>query len=120
MSFDLVFWKRGAKAKTAMLRETYAALCEGDSYSSMGHFPAEQLLSDIKAELGDWNDENNPYALEISDVRGEEGEGVFVHCAFSDAKEVTAICIELALKHDIMLYDPQRVSVWNNKRPPKG
>lgn len=119
MSFDLVFWKRGPKTKTAMLRETYAALCEGNTHISMEHFPIEQLMNDIKDKLGDWNDENSKYALEVSDVRGEDGEAVFVHCAFSSAEEVTKICIDLALKYDIMLYDPQRVAVWNNKRPPK-
>lgn len=119
MSYDLVFWKRGPKTKTAMLKETYDALCEGNSYLSMEHFPVDELLSDIKDNLGDWNDADNQYALEVHDVRGKEGEAVFVHCGFSVASEVFPICVELALKYDIMLYDPQRVGVWNNKRPPK-
>jgi len=49
--------------------------------------------------------------------RGENGNWIILNCIYPKAKDVTNKCVEIAVKNDIMLFDPQQVCVWNNRRP---
>jgi hypothetical protein len=119
MSYDLAFWKRSTLTKTAMLVETYESICAGKDHISMTFFDAQSVLHDLEEKFGNldnFEDENPvPFTMDIG--AGEKGNWIVLNCVHSRAQEIENKCIAIAVKNDIMLYDPQRVAVWNNKRP---
>ncbi|MDR1821064.1 MAG: hypothetical protein LBQ91_01370 [Oscillospiraceae bacterium] len=119
MSYDFAFWKRSKLTKTAMLRETYESICNGNDHISMAFFDAQKVLNDLKDSFGYLDDfesaDSVPFTMDIG--QGENGNWIILNCIYSKAKQVEEKCIEIAVKNDIMLYNPQQTSVWNNKRP---
>lgn len=124
MSFDLVVWKRSARTKTAMLQECYDAIIEEKDHTAMDFFDEDAFLSDFEAEFGKRQKEhfgeevdNCPFLF--STGRGQFGNWVFFNLNWSTHKETENKIVPIALKHGLMVYDPQQKSVWGNKRPPK-
>ncbi len=119
MSYDLAFWKRSKLTKTAMLVETYQAICDNKDHISMTFFDSEQVLNDLKDAFGDLDnfEGENPIPFIVDTGGGENGNWIILNCVYSQVQEVTDKCVEIAVKNGIMLFDPQIVCVWNNRRP---
>jgi hypothetical protein len=118
VSYDLAIWKRSSTTKTAMLAEVHKAICDGADHPAMAPFDMDALEDALEAEFGEYK--NNPDATII----GESGNGasanwLILQCAHSDANLVAAKVVPIAIKHGLLVYDPQRQVVWGNKRPAK-
>lgn len=96
-----------------MLAEVYAAICEDRDHPAMATFDLKRVERDLEKEFsGDqavaWNSDSSANATWI-----------FLHCGFSAANEVAQRIAAIVVKHDyLLLYDPQRICVWGNRRPP--
>ncbi|GHU65676.1 hypothetical protein AGMMS49983_13780 [Clostridia bacterium] len=105
--------------KTAMLLETYESICAGNDHCSMTFFDSQSVLNDLTESFGDLNDFESdspvPFTMDIG--QGENGNWIILNCVYSKSQQVINKCVAIATKNNIMLYDPQRVCVWNNKRP---
>lgn len=118
MSYDLAIWKRSEMTKTAMLAEAYAAICEGNDHPALTRFKLGALETALKAEFGDYEtDADGPFLAETGDT--EVANWMILQCNHSQAAEVLEKVIPIALAQDLLVYDPQRGSVWGNKRPAK-
>jgi len=122
MSFDLAIWKRSATTKTAMLAEVYAAICDGQTaHPAITTFDLAELEAALKAEFGDYTKEPDMFGCPIQCERGasDSGSWLIAHCEHSAAGDVSSRVIPIALDRGLLVYDPQRQTVWGNKRPPK-
>ena len=134
MSYDLAIWKRSPTTKTAMLQECYEAILEDTDHIAMDFFDQTELIKDFEKEYGTWQgeyfgnvseDENaNDNAIDDCPFLFHTGQGKFgnwflFHLKWSAHQTTTQTIINIALKHSLMVYDPQRACVWGNKRPPK-
>ncbi|MBD8528178.1 hypothetical protein [Pseudomarimonas arenosa] len=117
MSYDFAIWKRAESAKTAMLAEVYAAVCDDRSHLAMAPFDLPALESVLKAEFGDYSVDAD---LEILCYPGQTESvcWMIVASPYSAAGDVHARLVPIVLEHGLLLYDPQRKSVVGNKRPP--
>ena len=124
MSFDLAIWKRSPRTKTAMIYECYDAIIENKDHTAMDFFDENALLDDLAIEFGERHQEY--FGKDIDDCpflfstgRGEFGNWVFLNLNWSTHQDTKSKLVSIALKHGLMVYDPQRKGVWGNKRPPK-
>ena len=124
MSFDLAIWKRSARTKTAMLQECYDAIIDDKDHTAMDFFNEDIFLNEFEIEFGKrqkeyfGNDvEDCPFLY--STGRGQFGNRVIMNLNWSSHQETQSKIIPLALKHGLMVFDPQQKVVWGNKRPPK-
>ena len=115
MSFDLAFWKRSNRTRTAMLLETYKSICEGKDHPSMDFFDGAKVVSELTAKFGDVDSDDGFYSLDIGE--GKYGNWVIINAFFSKAEEVSAGCEKIAISNNIMLFNPQRNIVTNNVAP---
>ena len=51
--------------------------------------------------------------------KGAFGNWMVFNISWSDYQKVIDVIVEIAVKHGIMVYDPQRESVYGNRRPKK-
>lgn len=124
MSFDLVIWKRSARTKTAMLQECYDAIIEGKDHLAMDFFDEDVLFSDLEIEYGKkqkeyFGDDVDHCPFLFSTGRGQFGNWVFLNLRWSTHQDATNTIVSIALKHGLMVYDPQQEAVWGNKKPAK-
>jgi hypothetical protein len=119
MSFDLAFWKRSPTTKTAMINACYDAIIEGTTHPEMAPFDRESVVADIVQLLGSPTDPYNPFGFQLDQGKGPHGDWIIVSVVHSKAHEVNDKLVKIAVKHGIMLYDPQVQGVYNNRRPKK-
>ena len=124
MSYDLAIWKRSDRTKTAMLSECYDAIIEENSHTAMEFFNEDEFLNGFEEEFG--KRQKGYFGKEIDDCpflfsigTGEFGNWVLMHLNSSTQQITSNKIIAMALKHGLMVYDPQRKAVWGNKRPVK-
>lgn len=117
MSYDFAIWKRSDATKTAMLAEVYAAICKDRDHPAMAPFDLKSVERDLEKEFG--GGDNAAKALVWNSESSANATWIFVHCSLSAANEVAQRIATIVVKHDyLLLYDPQRVCVWGNRRPP--
>ena len=115
MSYDYIIWKRSPNAKTAMLADVYQATGEGKDHPAMAPFDTAAVELDLKAVFGDVNsDPDGPFLYSID--HGGTSPWLSLNVNRSQVEAVTDKIIALALRHGLMVYDPQRGAVWGNKR----
>ena len=118
MSYDFAIWKRSATTKTAMLEETYFAICAGHDHPAMAPFDLPALERAIKAEFGDYTASvEGPIVCEASGTSA--ANWLIVSCAHSVSEVIFSRLAPIALEQGLLVYDPQRGGVWGNKRPTK-
>jgi hypothetical protein len=124
MSFDLVIWKHSARTKTAMIQECYDAIINNKDHTAMDFFNEYILLNDFEIEFGKRQKDyfggevdNCPFLY--STGREEFGNWIIMNLNWSTHQETKNKIVAIALKHGLMVYDPQQKVVWGNKRPPK-
>ena len=124
MSYDLAIWKRSVRTKTAMLYECYDAIIKDKDHTAMEFFDEDEFLNDFEAEFGKrqkeyFGDDVDDCPFLFSTGRGEFGNWVMMNLNYSTQQITTDKIIGMALKHGLMVYDPQRKAVWGNKKPVK-
>jgi hypothetical protein len=122
MSFDLAIWKRSPTTKTAMIVQVYEAICEDQPHPATGAFDVAEFESALISEFGNYKKEPDAFDCLIHSG-GSACDGsncwIIVCCAHPMAAEVESRLIPLALQRELMVYNPQRQSIFGNKRPPK-
>lgn len=124
MSYDLAIWKRSARTKTAMIYECYDAIFEETDHTAMDFFDEDALFADLEIEYGKrqtgyFGEDVDDCPFLFSSGRGEFGNWVLMHLNFSTHQETKNKIVSIAIKHGVMVYDPQQKAVWGNKRPSK-
>jgi len=124
MSYDIVLWKRSTRTKTAILKECYEAIMDEKDHTAMEFFDEAPFFADMEAEYGIRQPQY--FGTEIDDCpflyetgKGEFGNWIVLNISWSDYQKTIDVVVEIAVKHGIMVYDPQRESVYGNKRPKK-
>lgn len=115
MSYDLNFWKY-KKDIYLNPQEVYTKFCEGEkTIEGLEFLPIKAIIQDVKKEFEDWYLEESP-----SDIYFEnpKGKGAFImekttswfirfDCTYSMSGEDMNRIIDIMLKYDCPLYDPQ-------------
>jgi hypothetical protein len=117
MSHDFAIWKRSDATKTAMLLEVYDAICEGRDHPAMAKFAVERVEAALQKAFGSAKDKDK--LITWNSWSTEQANWIFVHCGHDAASEVAQRLGSLAMRFSYLLvYDPQRIAVWANRRPP--
>lgn len=124
MSYDLAIWKRSARTKTAMIYECYNAILKETGHTAMEFFDEDAVFGDLEIEYG--KRQSGYFGKDVDDCpflfssgRGEFGNWILIHLNSSTHQETKNKIVSIALKHGVMVYDPQQKAVWGNKRPKK-
>lgn len=118
VSYDFGIWRRHPTTKTAMIDDAWAAITEGHGHPAMGDFDASEVLEQLTSRFSSVEDDPD-HALIAEEGRDDDAAWIIVHAPHSAAQEYTGVLMEVALAHNLMLWDPQRGAVWGNRRPPK-
>ncbi len=116
MSFDLAVWHPDRPLSASEATERYARLCDGDAHGLVAH-PAVPIfyqelvamhpeLDDVPEERLD-DHEYCPWSVAMDRSPGH----VIMSCVWSRADYVRNLVGELAAKHGLVVYDPQRGAV---------
>jgi hypothetical protein len=115
MSYDYIAWKRSPKTKTAMLADVYQATGRGEDHPAMAPFDTATVERDLKEIFGDVNrNPDGPFLYGIN--HGGTSPWLSFSVNHSQVEAVTDKIVALALRHGLMVYDPQRGAVWGNRR----
>ncbi|ADV48741.1 aldehyde dehydrogenase [Cellulophaga algicola DSM 14237] len=124
MSYDLVLWKRSSRTKTAMLKECFESIMEEKDHTAMEFFDEKTFFTDMETEFGTQQAQyfgeeidNCPFLYETG--KGDYGNWILFNLVWSDYQDTTSNIVAIAVKNGIMVYDPQRESVYGNRRPKK-
>jgi hypothetical protein len=112
MSFDLVVWYPDTRLSADEANRRYVSLCEGNVSGVVEH-PAIQAfydeliakhpeIDDVPEDRID-DDEYCPWSVAMDRSAGH----VIMCCVWSRAEYVRGFVGQLALKHGLVLYDPQ-------------
>ena len=122
MSYDLVLWKRSTRTKTAMLKECFDRIMDGNDHIGMDFFNSKSFYSDMESEFGKRESQyfgadvyNCPFLYDTGE--GEYGNWIVFNLSWKDHQETSNKIIEFAVKNEIMVYDPQIEGVYGNKKP---
>src|SRR5262249_16063125 len=111
MSFDLAIWKRSATTKTAMLAEAYNAICDGRDHQGRGPFDLSRVERALEGEFVDYKNSLDSIIL-CETGTTPAANWLIVQCAHSKSELVAEKVVPIALKLDLLVYDPQREAVW--------
>jgi hypothetical protein len=121
MSSDLAVWKNTFMTLSdGQAAEVYASLCNGSNGVGPAAPEVEAFYSDLTRkypEIDTYSDDEidaGPWSCLLS----RSGNHVQMSMVWSRAEEIGAFVFELAKKHDLLLYDPQRGIVWRVPHPP--
>jgi len=115
MSYDYIVWKRSPTTKTAMLADVYQMTGRGEDHPAMAPFDTETVERDLKGIFGDVNSNpDSPFLYSID--HGATSPWLSFMVNHSQVGAVTDRIIGLALRHGLMVYDPQRGAVYGNRR----
>jgi hypothetical protein len=120
MSYDLVVWEGSRPSSRSEAERTYEELMDADDKRGDQDMPAEPLTPGIDALLTDvtmrWPDgidvdESAPWAM--CPLRDGASGGVAIFCMTVSPllDEVVAYIAQLARRHGLTCYDPQREEV---------
>lgn len=116
MSYDYFIWKRSDTTKTAMLEEVSDAICETLPHPAMAVANMTAFVQEIDLHFHKPNENpESPFLYEWN--QNDELAYVVIFCNYSTIKQVEPVVVDLAVKHGFLIYDPQRETVWGNKRP---
>jgi hypothetical protein len=112
MSFDLGVWYSDNPLTNQEAADIYLKLCEGQPILTGGHRAVEAFYSELTSRwqeidtvpddrVGDFDFCPWSCALDKRDIH------VVMSCVWPKADEVAAFVSELALKHSLVLFDPQ-------------
>jgi len=115
MSYDLNFWKY-KKGVYLNNQEVYTKCCEGEeTIEGLEDLPMKAIIQDVKEEFADWHIEESPFDISCENLKGE---GAFImdtttnqcvrfDCTYSMSGEDMNRIIDVMLRYDCPLYDPQ-------------
>ena len=113
MSFDLAVWKSESVPSDSEAREIYRVLCNNEC----GGGPLESGIEEFYVDLTHRYPEIDKVPEEAVDecpwsVRlSKSGHHVMMSAVWSRSNEIRAAVLELAKKHDLILFDPQKGKV---------
>lgn len=100
-----------------MIQEVYNAICDGTSHPAMGDYDNNVVLEDIKKALGDGGEGSEiEYQLDFKEGSSQVQPWIIVMTWSEFTTRVQAALLQIVMKHNLLLYNPQNVTVWNNKR----
>jgi hypothetical protein len=123
MSYDLALWNSGnATPSDSEAGRLYIELCE----DQCGGGPVAAGIQELYTELTRRYPEIDNVPEEAVDdcpwsgLLNRSGHHVILNVVWSRAEEIRRFVFELAKKHNLVLFDPQRRKVlWPTTEPPK-
>ncbi len=112
MSFDLVVWYPDMRLSADEANRRYVSLCEGDVSGVVEHPAIQAFYDELIAKHPEIDDvpedriddhEYCPWSVAMDRSAGH----VIMCCVWSRAEYVRGFVGQLALKHGLVLYDPQ-------------
>ncbi|WP_421735637.1 hypothetical protein [Cellulomonas sp.] len=130
MSFDLAVWRRAPSAKTAKIVEVYDVLGMGENdHPAAGMFDVQEFIAAASETFGElpgsshgltWvgiaDDAGEVAGVSLSAWTGRTSAVVYASGPFPWRKPMISSLLPLAEARNLMLYDPQSQTVYNNRR----
>jgi hypothetical protein len=133
LSFDLSVWRRSPTTKTAMIVQVYEVIGTAD-HPAAGMFDADEFVRAAaglyELDLGHQSDgstsivipnisgafDGEPFAITLWPWTGATSACVSITGNHEGLRDAKAAMLPLIEARDLMLYDPQSQSVYNNRR----
>jgi hypothetical protein len=113
VSYELAVWRRATGGPTAPPADVYAAICDDQPHPAIARFNVAAFEADVRETFGDANPDDDDQAdnavlREADDFTGAPANWMTFTLAYSQIERVVPRLIEIAVAHQLAVYDPQQ------------
>lgn len=116
-----------ADDEDGMLGAVYSSIGDDRSHPAMARFDVAAFIAELatKYPVIDANDPSDaalsdprgePPLYDVGDFTGEAANWVTFDIAYSQVAAASSNIVDVALRHGLLVYDPERGVVWGDKR----